>query len=195
MNEQLQTERKLDLEACMATSKLHRRIEMVNLGEHQLNRSQTPDLPSQLAIEVAVEQDLPIVNTIDTVSFADLKAGKSFLDIKHHGEPGDPPKPYYSTSITNRSAEKLRIDRFATFTQVNNALVLYSITGGLFSAQQFQEWYELGDNSWIEPGQVVIDPNNHSHLGVYWTYFGTTASGAKFVAGAPWLGKPWWQLW
>ncbi len=195
MNEQLQIERKLDLEACMATSKLHRSIDPVNLSEDRLNLTPVHDVSSPMAMEVAIEQDVPIVKTIATVSFADLKVGKSFLDIKHHRESGDPPKPYYSTSITNRSAEKLRIDRFATYAQTDNGLVLYSITGGLFSTQQFQEWYELGDNPWIEPGQVVIDPNNYSHLGVYWTYFGTTASGQQFVAGAPWVGKPWWQLW
>jgi hypothetical protein len=63
------------------------------------------------------------------------------------------------------------------------------------SAQQFQEWYELGASEWIEPGQVVTDPNNHSNLGVYWTYSGTTANGQKFIAGAVWKGKAWWKFW
>jgi hypothetical protein len=130
-----------------------------------------------------------------TLNLTDLKAGKSFLGIEHSQARGDRQKSYYSTSITNRSTEKLRIDRFGTYTQNGKVLVFHSITGGFFSPQQFQEWYDLDQDHWIEPGQVVIDPNNHSNLGVHWVYFGTTASGKEFVAGARWSGgKSWWQL-
>jgi hypothetical protein len=133
---------------------------------------------------------------IATFDRADLNVGKSFLDIQHCRNLEDRHKPYYSTKITNRSTQKIRIDRFGTYTKRGDLLVLHSITGGFFSCQQFQEWYDLGQSQWIEPGQVVTDPNNHSNLGVYWTYFATTASGEKFVAGAAWLGiKPWWKLW
>jgi hypothetical protein len=232
MQQQLHTVNKLDLEACLTTSKLHGNVETENPLDLRSDRDRGDNLPSSTVIEVAVEampvidtfatvnpidpqsdrdrgdnlpssavieapvEAMPIIDTsFTTVNLADLKAGKSFLDIKHHCEPGEPPKPYYSTSITNRSAENLRIDRFATYIPKDKTIVLYSITGGVFSAQQFQEWYELGQNLWIEPGQTVTDPNNHSNVGIYWAYFGTTASGQQFVAGAQWLGKPWWQLW
>ena len=139
----------------------------------------------------------PIVEDVifATLDWADLEAGKSWLEIQHDRNHEDRQKPYYATSITNRSTEKIRIDRFGTYIQTGKTLVLHSITGGFFSCQQFQEWYNLGNSEWLEPGQVVGDPNNHSNLGVYWAYFGTTASGKQFVAGAPWSEKPWWQLW
>jgi hypothetical protein len=139
----------------------------------------------------------PIVEDVifATLDWADLEAGKSWLEIQHDRNREDRQKPYYATSITNRSTEKIRIDRFGTYIQTGKTLVLHSITGGFFSCQQFQEWYNLGNSEWLEPGQVVGDPNNHSNLGVYWAYFGTTASGKQFVAGAPWSEKPWWQLW
>jgi hypothetical protein len=130
------------------------------------------------------------------LDLADLKAGKNFLAIRHYCTPEGRQKSYYSTSITNRSTEQIRIDRFCTYTQNGDILVLHSITGGFFSAQQFREWYNLGDSIWIEPGDAVTDPNNHSNRGAHWVYFGTTASDKKFVASSPWLGdKPWWKLW
>lgn len=178
MNEQLQTGRNLDREQFDRTSD--------DLSGQLVPQNILPDLKS-----IYQKQDLIFA----TLSTEELKAGKSFLDIKHFCPPDARDKPYYSTSLTNRTSEKLRIDRFASYTENGDLLVLHTMTGGFFTAQQFREWYNLDGDEWIEPGKVVTDPNNHSNLGVYWAYFGTTASGQSFVAGAPWLGaKPWWRL-
>jgi hypothetical protein len=165
MNKELQQLDKLDLDLCINTSKLGEAGSML--------------------------ENIKLATSLD---WADLTAGKSWLEIQHRRNPEDRRKPYYLTRITNRSSEPIRIDRFGTYTRSGKILVLHSITGGFFSRQQFQEWYDL-KTEWIDPGQVVSDPNNHSKLGVYWAYFGTTASGNQFVAGSPWNGKPWWQLW
>jgi hypothetical protein len=175
MNEQLQRKTELDLDSTRPTFADARTI-----GTDYIDYS------------YLIKKDV-IFATLD---LAELKEGKNFLEIEHRSIPKDRQKAYYSTSITNRSTEKLRIDRFCTYTQNGDILVLHSITGGFFGAQQFQEWYDLGESRWIEPGQVVTDPNNHSNLGAHWAYFGTTISDRKFVASSPWLGdKPWWQLW
>ena len=182
MNDRLQTEHKLNLTAGMTTSQL-RQIGTTDGNQHRLDSSQSPSV-----------KDLDLI--FATLDLKELKSGKNFINIRHKKNPQDRHRPYYSTSITNRSTEKIRIDRFATYVRTGKVLVLHSITGGFFSVQQFQEWYDLGQSHWIEPGQVVIDPNNHSNFGVYWAYFGTTASGQKFTAGAPWRGgRSWWQLW
>jgi hypothetical protein len=219
MNEQLQSNRNLGREHFDTSSN--------DLSGQLVPPNILPDLKS-------LYQNPDLIRV--TLTIAELAVGKNFLEIDHFYPQSDRDKPYFSTSLTNRSAEKIRIDRFGSYTQQGDNLVLYTMTGGLFSAQQFREWYSnearqpqisanitaneepeqfpewlhltpqpptlstpvnplLGDE-WIAPGEVITDPNNHSNLGVYWVYFGTTFSGESFVAGAPWLGvKPWWQLW
>jgi hypothetical protein len=131
-----------------------------------------------------------------SIELTELKLGNTLLRVQHSTERPNRHKPYYSTIITNRSTEKIRIDRFGTYIRKGRAIVLHSITGGYFSPQQFQEWYGVGGHAWLEPGRSVTDPNNHSNLNLYWAYTCTTASGRQFVAGAPWRGsKSWWQIW
>jgi hypothetical protein len=191
MNEQLQTNRQLnpDLDRVLsdrrqATDKL-RGIETVAAAQFQGKQAVWLDRSEPLPKEVILAK----------LTLAELRVGKSFLDIQHSVDAEDRQKPYYSTSITNRSAEKIRIDRFGTYSLTDDVLILHTMTGGFFSNQQFQEWYDLGESSWIEPGQTVTDPNNHSKVGVYWVYFGITASGQQFVGGSLWSGKHWWKLW
>ncbi len=193
MNEQLQTERKLNPDLAgnqalvngLTETDKQRGIETVAAAQFQGKQAMWLDRSEPLPKEVILSK----------LTLAELGVGKSFLDIKHSIDPEDRHKPYYSTSITNRSTQKLRIDRFGTYTLTDDFLILHTMTGGFFSNQQFQEWYNLGESCWIEPGQTVTDPNNHSKVGVYWTYFGTTESGQQFVAGSLWSGKHWWRLW
>lgn len=193
MNEQLQTKRQLNpdlaggkvlVDGIRATGKLQG-IEIVATHQFQDKQAMWLDTANPLPKEVILAK----------LTLAELRGGKSFLDIQHTVDAEDRQKPYYSTNITNRSAEKVRIDRFGTYSLTEGDLVLHTMTGGFFSSQQFQEWYDLGESCWIEPGQTVIDPNNHSKVGVYWTYFGMTESGQEFVAGALWGGKHWWKVW
>jgi hypothetical protein len=195
MNQQLQQMGKLNLDLRVTTSKF--KVGIVNSDRSKFDRTQTKGWQFVKAIEAKFDGTRPIVEDVifATLEPTTLKVGKSWLDIQHRSNPEAPHKPYYATSITNRSTEKIRIDRFGTYIKIGKTLVLHSITGGFFGRQQFQEWYNLGDSQWIEPGQTVTDPNNHSNLGVHWAYFCTTASGQEFVAGAAWNGKPWWQLW
>jgi hypothetical protein len=141
------------------------------------------------------------VNSIDlskdlifaTLDLNELKTGKEFIDIKHHTDARNRHRNYYSTSITNRIQESIRIDRFASYIKTGSVFIMHTTTGGFYSAQQFREWYDL-DGLTIAPGQTVTDPNNHGKVGNYWVYFGTTESGQQFVSGSQWMGKPWWQI-
>jgi hypothetical protein len=150
--------------------------------------------------EPTIVESPPLDRHVDlifaSIELTELKLGNTLLQVQHSAERAHRHKPYYSTTITNRSTEKIRIDRFGSYTRTGKAIALHSITGGYFSAQQFQEWYEVGGDGWLEPGRSVTDPNNHSQLALYWAYTCTTASGRQFTAGAPWRGtKSWWQIW
>jgi hypothetical protein len=223
MNE-LQQIQKSDLDFCLVTKKLGK-IEAVRSSNNNLISIPTidPEVKAALkttstsraefataletkprtgaefatALKAKFNGTRPIAEDIifATLNWRDLKLGRNCLKIQHLRNFKDRRKPYYSTSIVNRSAEPIRIDRFGTYIKIGQTLVLHTITGGFFSHQQFQEWYGLEQSEWIEPGQTVIDPNSHSHLGTHWAYFGTTASGHKFVASSAWNGKAWWQLW
>jgi hypothetical protein len=193
MNEQLQAELTLDLAADLANGTVEE-CEIVDSSNICVQAVESNGLLFAAALKARASASRPIAEDLifAALEWSDLKAGKSCLQIQHRSKPDNRRKPYYSTTITNRSTEKIRIDRFGTYLKKGRALVLHSITGGFFGSQQFQEWYQLGDE-WLEPGQVVTDPNNHSQIGVYWAYFGTTASGKEFVTGAAWNGKRWWQ--
>jgi hypothetical protein len=193
MNEQLQTKRQLNPDLA------HRRVLVDSLqatGTSQgIETVEADRFSGKRAMWLDPSNPLPPEVILDKLTLAQLRVGKSFLEIEHTVDTENRQKPYYGTSITNRSTEPIRIDRFGTYTLTDGDLILHTMTGGFFSPQQFQEWYDLGESEWIEPGQTVTDPNNHSKVGVYWTYFGTTASGQQFVAGALWGGKHWWHVW
>ncbi len=221
---QRQKMQKLDLDVCLVTQKLGK-IEAAESSYSNLVSASTieSEFATTLVAKSTIESEFvttliakpstgaafatalkakfngarPIAEDIifATLDWSDLKLGRSCLAVQHLRNFKNRQKPYYSTSVINRSAEPVRIDRFGTYIKIGKTLVLHTITGGFFSHQQFQEWYGLAQSEWIEPGETVIDPNSHSHLGIYWAYFGTTASGRKFVAGSAWNGKPWWQLW
>ncbi len=197
MNQQLQQQRGLDLDFCLTTNKFTQRSITANSNRRSLEVREDKGLQFAKAIKAKFDGSRPVVEDVifATLERSDLKLGQSWLKIEHCLNPEARNKPYYATKITNRSTQRIRIDRFGSYLKIGKTLVLHSITGGFFSSQQFQEWYGLGKNQWIEPGQTVIDPNNHSKLGIYWGYSFTTANGAKFVAAAAWKGKPWWQLW
>jgi hypothetical protein len=190
MNEQLPVARKLNVDLT-TESKLDRDVGK-DLGDSSVDLMRAKGLMFAMALKARSTGVRPIVeNTIfAVVEKAELKAGKAVLEIRHRQQAADRGKPYYASSVTNRSTERIRIDRFGTYIQKGQTLVLHSLTGGFLSAQQFREWYGM-DEEWIEPGQTVTDTNSHSNLGVYWVYFGVSQSGKEFVSGAVWKGGGW----
>lgn len=194
MNDQLQTASLAEPERVTSTIETsHDRI--CTAQPSQLHRFPSPQ-PELISVAPAPTFDKNLDLIFATVELAELKAAKNWLDVRHHQTRQERHKPYYSTQLVNTCAEPIRIERFSTYIRRGKTLVLHSLTGGYFSSQQFQEWYDLDRSGWLAPGQVVTDPNNHSHPNVYWVYFGTTASGREVIAGALWQGdKAWWQVW
>jgi hypothetical protein len=196
MTEQLRSEDKSTLDARPLRTTLDidpRDLDKVRPAEAVLQQlvDNAPLLPT---VTQSIDRNIDLI--FATIELTELKLGNSLLQVQHSTERNNRHKPYYSTTLVNRSTEKIRIDRFGTYIRKGRSIVLHSITGGYFSTQQFQEWYDVGGDGWLEPGRSVTDPNNHSNLDLYWAYTFTTASGQQFTAGSRWCGaKSWWQIW
>jgi len=115
---------------------------------------------------------------------AELEAGTQFIEVKH-GRSASKPKErgHYSTTLTNICGQRVRVLRFAGYTRTPEGWTLNTVTGGFYSAQEFREWYGLGENEWLAPRESACDPNNYGGPPVLWAYFCQTEDGKDFIAG------------
>lgn len=114
----------------------------------------------------------------------ELKPGSDYILVSYGPSTTRPrERSYYTTTLKNISAERVRILRFAGYRQTGDSWSLSTVTKRFYSADEFREWYGLGPNEWIEPGQTVGDPNNYGTPPVLWAYYCETASGKHFVTG------------
>ena len=88
-----------------------------------------------------------------------------------------------STTLTNVSGQRLRVLRFAGYVRTPLGWILHTVTGGFFSADEFREWYGLGEGEWIEADGSARDPNNYGGPPVLWAYYCLAEDGTEFVAG------------
>jgi hypothetical protein len=61
---------------------------------------------------------------------------------------------------------------------------LNTVTGKLFSADEFIAWYAAPPDGWIAPGGEASDPDNYGRPPILWAYHCETRGGARFVTGA-----------
>lgn len=115
------------------------------------------------------------VNALPTLG--ELVIGANWLRIEHT----KPKREHYTTSVTNIGATPVRVLRFGAFGLLDGVFVLRTVTGDLFTAAQFAEWY--GASEWIAPGETVSDPNNYG-WGCHWVYQAETATGIRFWSGS-----------
>ncbi len=121
----------------------------------------------------------------DILQLADLRAGGQYIQIKYGRSTSRPnDHNHYSTTLTNISNEKIKINRFAGYTKTSRGWKLTTVTNKFYSAQEFQEWYGLGSDQWILPGQLASDANNYGSPPVLWAYYCESESGKQFIAGA-----------
>ena len=113
----------------------------------------------------------------------DLKAGLRLVSIEFEQSPTHPRERwYYLTRLTNLSGERIRCLAFGAYVKGAVGFVLSNVTGSLFSAEQFEEWYGVRRGGWIEPGESVADPTNYGSQ-CYWVYYFETESGGRFHTG------------
>lgn len=103
---------------------------------------------------------------------------------------------HYSTEVINLTQHRVRVTKFAPFSQG-----LFGIKRdpdiGYYSPTQFREWFRVGDaQGWIEPGGSACDPDNYGSGSGVWAFFFETDQGGTFIATAPLehnpkSNKPW----
>jgi hypothetical protein len=185
MNEQLSTIDTLDLDRSASPS-----TKAIGISNEDLTTFKGAKFAMALKARATGMRSIVDNTAFASLKLADLKAGNKILKIRHRQPAADRDRLYYSSSLTNRSSERVRIDRFGSYIRQGKTLILHSLTGGCYDRQQFRAWYDV-DGEWLEPSQTVIDRSGHSHPGTYWVYFGTTASGQSFSAGSAWKNG-WW---
>jgi hypothetical protein len=115
---------------------------------------------------------------------ADLDEGKEHVAVKH-GKSGRRPgtRGHYSTTLTNLSGRRIRVLRFAGYARTAQGWRLHTVTGAMYSAREFREWYGLGQKEWLGPGESATDPNNYGGPPMLWAYYCLAEDGTEFVAG------------
>jgi hypothetical protein len=121
----------------------------------------------------------------EIIRAGDLKSGEQFLQVTYGRSKAKPNDVNcYSTTLTNRSHQLIRVVRFAAYVPTSRGFELSTVTGGHYSAAEFQNWYGLGTNEWIFPGELVTDHNNYGGIPILWAYHCETEHGEKFIAAA-----------
>jgi len=121
----------------------------------------------------------------DTLELADLRLGERYIQVtfgRSASRPDD--RNCYSTTLTNISNERIRVNRFAGYGKTTRGWKLSTVTNKFYSAEEFREWYGLRTGEWILPGESATDPNNYGTPPVLWAYYCESESGDQFVAGS-----------
>ena len=120
----------------------------------------------------------------DVLNAADLIQGGDYIQIRYCPCPAHPNDPeHYSTTLTNVSAEPIRIERFAAYRKTADGWRMSTVTKNFYSADEFAEWYGLKDEKWILPGDSATDLNNYGAPPILWAYYFQSKSGQRFIAG------------
>src|ERR1041384_7340768 len=113
----------------------------------------------------------------------DLDDGLRFVQIEFEPSPTHTGNPkYYKTTLANGAGERIRCLAFGAYALAGGAFRLGNVTGALYSAEQFQDWYAVRSSGWIEPGESVCDSTNYGSR-CFWVYYFGTESGRKFHVG------------
>ncbi len=115
------------------------------------------------------------------VTYPQLDEGNAYLRVTYNRTPiPQKGQQLYSTTLTNISAEPIRVVRFCPMEPGRDACV----GGMVYTAEQFHAWYGMAEGQpWVEPGQSVSDDSNFGDPPILWAYFFETPSGKKMVAG------------
>jgi hypothetical protein len=120
----------------------------------------------------------------DVLRPAALEKGRKYVEVKYGPSQLRPKdRRHYSTTLTNISGQRVKVLRFAGYVRRQPGWILHTVTGTFFSAEEFREWYGLGEREWLGPGESACDPNNYGGLPVLWAYYCQAEDGEEFIAG------------
>ncbi|HEX2948598.1 MAG TPA: hypothetical protein VHV83_03365, partial [Armatimonadota bacterium] len=121
----------------------------------------------------------------DILNLHHLESGQRFAQVTHGQsiiKKAD--KYYYSTTLHNISEQRIRVLKFAGYQHISgNQYRLDTITQDYFTAEEFRSWYGMGQEEWIQPGQMVTDKENYGGRGSLWAYFCCSETGEEFIVG------------
>lgn len=146
----------------------------------QILWSNRPDLSPPVGTSALAPSRKPSGHTLKE---SEIERGSRRVKVTFGPSPSAEPG-CYSTTLTNTSAEPLKILWFGAYIQTEESWTLDTVTGNLYSAEEFRTWYGLGNNEWLLPGASACDPNNYGGPSALWAFKVESASGDQFVAAA-----------
>jgi hypothetical protein len=161
-------------------------------------RAYVTTYPSGVVLELQPSAGLPLPPraryfdrtgpTLDHVlSRADLAYGESRVRVTFGPSPARPGAAgHYATHVTNIGKGRVRVVRFGGYACVGaDRFRLHTVTGDLFAAAEFQQWYGVKEpNGWLNPGEVATDPENYGGGCGLWAYELEDERGQRFWTGA-----------
>ncbi len=127
----------------------------------------------------------------DTEGFSKKRVRNDLAPVVHGkclSHPND--ESYYSTTLTNKTNQKIRVYKFAPMNKVFGIFYPSEPQYGYYSPLQFKEWFRVRDeDGWISPNEQVTDPDNWGSGKGFWAYFIEGENGDKFITTASANGK------
>jgi len=120
----------------------------------------------------------------DVLTLDDLEPGRRFIEVTYGRSIRTPHSPHdYSTTLRNISGKRVRVLRFGAYRWIGAKGMLSTATGKFYSADEFRNWYGLGNQEWILPGTEAMDANNRGTPPTLWAYYCEADDGEQFIAG------------
>jgi len=111
----------------------------------------------------------------------EINSREDKITVKHDSIRINNGQKYYRTAIKNISNTKVRVTKFGAFIEKDGRYQIDTVTNALFTDEEFSEWYNVDNDGWIKPGQLVSDDNNYgSNINSYWIYFFIDELGNEF---------------
>jgi hypothetical protein len=128
----------------------------------------------------------PVQKNPPALDPAQIEQGKSICKVSHSRLRKNPEgKKIYATTVQNISGQRIRIQKFAAFSQVGQKHALNTVTRSPYTAEQFIAWFGAPADGWIPPGGKAVDDSNYGSGDGIWAYFGQTEDGTDFIATVP----------
>lgn len=118
------------------------------------------------------------------IGLAEATEGLNSVDVRFGPSAANPAAvDSYRTTLRNLTIEPIRVLKFGAFVESNGEYSLHTVTGQLFTADEFIAWYGAPADGWIPPGSEVTDADNYGGPPILWAYYCQTKSGRQFVTG------------
>lgn len=120
----------------------------------------------------------------ESIEFDELDQGGTVLEVKMLSNRKHPRKEHYITEITNNSEQAIKVTKFSGYILNKKSQAFEKHYDSFYTQEQFNEWFNVQNEGWIEPGETVREPNNYGSGDAYWVYFCKNREGKSFIVGS-----------